>query len=258
MAESSRKKAALKKTTQKRVVPHVSAQGVSQHVTAVAPLQPRVHHAYILSAPAASIQELATIVPKLITVNDIGPEDTHTFVFPDGSVDEMRQLQARAVLAPRGKHALFMVHCGQLSTQAQNALLKLLEDGVPHACFVLSVPSVRLLLPTILSRVQVLTVQTSRDASMDMRAREILHAHAYERIKYSAELLDGYTDADILHCIASIMGIAEEAHQKGGISDSDIRLILSTCAQTVRYFTMNGAAKKTLLEACLLTLPRVA
>ena len=86
-------------------------------------------------------------------------------VEPDGasiSIEKIRDLQRFLQLKTIGTHplrrALIIEHANALTTEAQNAYLKLLEEPPADTLMLLTVSSPRALLPTILSRVQTITV----------------------------------------------------------------------------------------------------
>lgn len=70
------------------------------------------------------------------------------------TVDQVRSLTADAAVAPNeAERKVYIIpEADTLNTQAQNALLKALEDPPGHACFILCTPAADALLPTVLSR----------------------------------------------------------------------------------------------------------
>ncbi len=76
-------------------------------------------------------------------------------------IEQMRQLQREAYLAPhRGPFRIFIIAGMDRATpEAANSFLKTLEEPPPHAIFILTALSAELLLPTIVSRCQVLNLR---------------------------------------------------------------------------------------------------
>jgi len=81
-------------------------------------------------------------------------------------VDQIRAVTADAVVAPneaqRKVYVLDDADC--MNAQAQNALLKALEDPPGHACFILCTASADALLPTVRSRVVRVDEHSEADA----------------------------------------------------------------------------------------------
>ena len=71
-------------------------------------------------------------------------------------IDTIRQLRQNAWLLPGEAPCRVCVLCGaeNMTDQAQNALLKILEEPPEHTVFILTAENRAMLLPTILSRVQ--------------------------------------------------------------------------------------------------------
>ena len=116
-------------------------------------------HAYILSAAAG-------IHPDVITVGEEGK---------DINVAMVRALRSDAYIrpneAPRKVYLLPNAHT--MNQSAQNALLKLLEEGPPYAAFLLLAENAGAILPTVRSRCETLTLAPVTEAE----ARTVLTAH---------------------------------------------------------------------------------
>ena len=78
------------------------------------------------------------------------------------SIDEVRNIAHFLQLKPLGKHhqkrIIIIDHAEKLTLQAQNALLKTLEEPPENVVLVLTSPSIRSLLPTIVSRVRIINI----------------------------------------------------------------------------------------------------
>ena len=93
--------------------------------------------------------------------------DIHFLQKEDGDafikVDAVRALKAQAMLLPNdGERCVFVISEAQdMNVQAQNALLKILEEPAPHVCFLLTCESSGALLETIRSRASLYTLQSA-------------------------------------------------------------------------------------------------
>ncbi len=206
------------------------------------------HHAHVIQHDIGNSPPL-----KLrIKTDSFNPEDVHEFIFAEGGIDEVRELQSRVYLKPRGEKALYLAAFGVLSNQAQNALLKLLEDPPSHAFIVLGVATPRTLLPTILSRVQVLDTQT-RTSALHTDAKELLSASLPQRLI----LLEPYIESKNIEQICTLIETVHTEVMKEYSSESAVLLDQTRATtQTISYIRMQGALVKMLLEAWVLTLPR--
>jgi DNA polymerase-3 subunit delta' len=77
-------------------------------------------------------------------------------------VDEVRDLVRRSALAPVGRRWQIMIveDADRLTEQANNALLKAIEEPSSHTVWILCAPTVEDLLPTIRSRCRLVTLST--------------------------------------------------------------------------------------------------
>ncbi len=79
-------------------------------------------------------------------------------------IDEAREIRERAVLQPvEGGYKIYIIdEAHQLTTQAWNALLKLIEEPPPHLVFIFCTTDLASVLPTIRSRCQIFVFQRPR------------------------------------------------------------------------------------------------
>lgn len=111
------------------------------------------------------------IHPDVITVTD--PEHKNV------SVDVLREVVSSASVLPNeGRRKVYIFpDCSLLDGKAQNVLLKVVEDGPPHAVFLFCAANSAVLLPTIRSRTTEwkLSPPPERPAA-DERARQLCEA----------------------------------------------------------------------------------
>ena len=96
---------------------------------------------------------LAGIHPDIITIL---PEEDKTAI----SVDQIRQMRADAYIRPNeaARKVYILEYCDRLRGEAQNAMLKLLEEGPSYACFLLLAENQGNLLVTVRSRCETLAL----------------------------------------------------------------------------------------------------
>ncbi|MBI3577266.1 hypothetical protein HY086_04475 [Candidatus Gottesmanbacteria bacterium] len=91
-------------------------------------------------------------------VTDLSPEETSI------GIAHVREFQKRLLLAPTGSPFSVGVirQADSLTTEAQNALLKTLEEPPPHARVILESPTADVFLPTVVSRCQLINLGNSQ------------------------------------------------------------------------------------------------
>ena len=99
--------------------------------------------------------------PDVLFTDPVGSAKTAAI-----KVDQVREIIATAYLAPsEGKSKVYVLrNADKLNPQAQNALLKLLEEPPSSACFILAAESAAAFLPTVRSRCELLQRNTAGEA----------------------------------------------------------------------------------------------
>jgi len=111
---------------------------------------------------------LRDIHPDVITVED--PEHKNI------SIDVLRQVRSDAYILPNeGRRKIYLFpDCERLDPKVQNVLLKVLEEGPPHAAFLFCARNSAALLPTIRSRAVEWKLSPAREyAGLDGGARQL-------------------------------------------------------------------------------------
>ena len=112
------------------------------------------HHAYIVFGCASE---------DLSAQKCVG---LHTFVLDRAlGIDEVRELHGYAFQASDGVQRKIVVSVPQISFQAQNALLKMMEEAEGSTCFFVCVPRGTEILSTLLSRCYVVDVGSVDEVS---------------------------------------------------------------------------------------------
>ncbi len=113
-----------------------------------------LHHAYVASA---DVESLIDALEKC-GVPRIGCPDIYIYECQEFRIDNARELRERAYMNPLVlSRRIFIVSCAGIAVEAQNALLKTLEEPRGNAVFFFLMPSPERLLPTFRSRVQILS-----------------------------------------------------------------------------------------------------
>lgn len=127
----------------------------------------------------------------------------------NSGVDDARELRSQIMLQPLGRYRVFVIdECHMLSTAAQNALLKTLEEPPAHVVFILATTDPQKLLDTIRSRCH------------EFRFKFVGQADVVELLSNIAEQEAINIDQDALKVISQVTG--------GGLRDA--QTLLATLA----------------------------
>jgi len=159
------------------------------------------------------------------------------------SVDTAREIGRRIIIIPsEGKHKVFILAFSNIFHEAQNALLKVLEEPRPNVSFLL-VSGTSLLLPTILSRVS--DIVYADDTTYDLWAKTFIKSDIAKRLEEIKKLVED-ENLDV-----SARLIAIEKAIPHDMIHADTRKVLISLLSFAR---IRGASAKMLLETVALNI----
>jgi DNA polymerase III delta prime subunit len=150
------------------------------------------HHALGL---IGDVQEALDSVKNILSAADfsvVGNPDFYLLSREAISIDEIRRLRSETMGRPaQGAVRLFVISGVQIGEDAQNALLKILEDPPRDVRFILIVPTREALLQTVRSRLALVdTPDTSEDVALAAEGVAFLSASPAERLKRVAAIIE--------------------------------------------------------------------
>lgn len=180
-----------------------------------------------------------------------GNADLYVREYARFGADDARELRERAqTRAVLGAGRVFIVATPTMTTEAQNVLLKTLEEPPAGASFFLVVPTPQTLLPTLRSRMQTLALASADEEGL-VDAGVFLAARAEKRIEMLKPLLekddDDRRDLRPIFAFLASLEIRLAKHPSGAESVYRAR----------KYMSDKGALIKPLLEQIALLVPVV-
>ncbi len=163
------------------------------------------HHAYgIYGELAETVPHAVEFIERTHGIVHAGNPDFEVSTYDTFSIADARALTARAALLPfAGDTKVFIIATRRIYGEAQNALLKLLEEPPSGTIVVIAVARATILLPTVLSRLMPIsfdTVLQTKVKSQDAQTIEVTKAaHAFlrdaqaERVVYIKKAFTGNT-----------------------------------------------------------------
>jgi hypothetical protein len=104
----------------------------------------------------------SSYVSNLLKEREVDPLDVNTQIYEKAmGIEDVRNIQKAILLKPfRGKiKAVILDLYGNITLEAQNALLKVLEEPPANTIIVIKIAKRELILPTIISRCKVIALQ---------------------------------------------------------------------------------------------------
>jgi len=166
-----------------------------------------LHHAYAIEGdPEGSLSSLFQALEEALHIHVQGNPDVYSTVVETLPIEESRTVSRVASTKPlAGGKKIIILGFYSATTEAQNALLKILEEPAEGTHFFLIVPNVHMLLPTIRSRVQI--IQSSGGIIDEALVNKFLSATPAERIR----LLQGVIDSQNKSSAVSFLNGLEQS-----------------------------------------------
>ncbi len=205
----------------------------------------------------------ADFVPRVLSlleaegVRTRGNPDIYIREYRSFGVDEARELRERAsTRAVAGAHRIFIIATSGMTNEAQNALLKTLEEPPADAGFFFILPSPEALLPTLRSRAQHLVLGTGEASGGLVDARAFLAASSEKRLDMLKPLLE--KDEDDKRDVGSVLVFLASLERAVAASSAlTKRDALESIYRARKYMGDKGALVKALLEQLALLTPRM-
>ena len=210
-------------------------------------------HAYLLAGTEAATPRVLALLESE-GVNTAGNPDVYARTYRQFGVEEARELRERAsARAVAGARRIFIVAVPGMTAEAQNALLKTLEEPPADAMFFIIVPSPEMLLPTLRSRMQRLELSEEAETLEVVDTKKFLSATPEKRLDMLKPLLEkGDDEKRDIGAILAFLSSLERGLAKHGASEG-----VRSVYRARKYAGDKGALVKPLLEQVALLIPKM-
>jgi len=200
-----------------------------------------MHHALITDR---SVEEIcAQLVAEGVTL--AGNPDVTVTRYGELGVDDARRISQFASLKAVGAGKYFVIAFDRAGTEAQNALLKVVEDAPGDSHFFFSTPFPGALLPTLRSRSVVEGRSSTKNLESENMARAFLTLTYAERLSQVEKLVTQAQKSGDKSALKSLV------HALVHVAPSRDTL------DAARYIEQNGSSPKLILSHLAVTLPLV-
>ncbi|MFA6050661.1 MAG: hypothetical protein WC761_05705 [Candidatus Paceibacterota bacterium] len=171
--------------------------------------------------------------------------------FQSFGIDEARSLIALSLNAPvRDEKKTVVLSIGDITREAQNALLKLFEDPNPHVEFLITIDNAHALLPTLRSRLHIVSV-TEAEKEDTYDAKEFIDSSLGERMALIEKMVKDQKDSGSKSGIRSFLRTLVSELEKEPVKNVEA---LRSATQALLYIDDKGASVKLLLESTALAI----
>ena len=209
-----------------------------------------VGNAHLVEGTGATLETLLTLLKKE-GIETHGNADVYIREYARFGADDARSLRDRAMLrSTSGASRIFIIATPSMTSEAQNALLKTLEEPPADSMFFFIVSAPQSLLPTLRSRMQILSLAPSESDEL-VDVQKFLAALPEKRLELLKPLLE--KDDDDKRDLRPILNFFSSLESRLVKSPEGLRTLYSAR----KYINDKGALLKPLLEQVALLTPRV-
>ncbi len=209
----------------------------------------------------------AEVIPRILSLlkgegrKTEGNPDMYVREYQRFGIDDAIELRDRSSKRPvAGSHRIFIIATAGMTSEAQNALLKTLEEPPADAVFFFVVPAPETLLQTLRSRAQILTLVHTGEKEQTIDAKTFLAAPSQKRLDMLKPLLEKDEDdkrdiGNIIRFLSSLEQLLEKNPE--GLARRVTTEGLHAIYRARKYIGDKGALVKPLLEQIALLAPKV-
>lgn len=207
------------------------------------------HHALLARFSGAAEPHVDQLLRDHFFVDRKNNPDVQVLVRDVFTIEDSRALYERASMTPILLENVLVCLCGDITEEAQQALLKLMEEPQRKSKFLMLVHRSTRLLPTLLSRFHIVTPEASALDHASSEGASFLAGTPAERLRTVAELVQ-----DVPHAVIDefLDGVELLLYSRGA-APGILREVLFVRAR----INLRGAPKKQLLEHLACTLPQL-
>lgn len=210
---------------------------------------------YLVAGSSEMVEPILSSL-KATGIDVRGNPDIYIREYLQFGIDEARELRSRATSrAIKEKQRIFIIISSGMTADAQNALLKTLEEPRADASFYFVVSSPDTLLPTLLSRVQILSFANHGQQKEIISANDFLRSAKAKRIEMLKALLP--KDKEVRNTGAIIAFLASLERDLGKRGGKQAKEGLNAIYLARKYVADKGSMLKPLLEQVALLVPEV-
>ena len=220
------------------------------------------HHAYCVAG--AGVWQVAEFAEKIREAFGIerGNPDVVALSVPSFGIDDAHEFRGWAEnRAVRGGKKFFILGADNITREAQNALLKTFEEPTPHTHFFLLIKNANALIPTLRSRVEVVSAEEAGISSPEggaEEAKEFLATSIEKRLALAEKIAKALKDermtrGEAVALISDMVGAA----RGNGMFPRAYAEGLEHLARAEEYARDRSASLKIILEHLAVVLPKM-
>ncbi len=150
------------------------------------------HHAYLLIGERGEVDKYLESIFDDAGLSPVGNPDVFVLEQSVFGVDDARAISERAPQRAFGTKKVFVIHAEKFTSEAQNALLKTIEEPTENTHFFISAREPQIFLPTLLSRLH--EVRVGGELMKNKEVEKFLTNPIAKRLNFAKSFADEVKD----------------------------------------------------------------
>ncbi len=217
-----------------------------------------LHHAYLISGTAGDVVPvLTTLISRELGIATAGNPDFWTGEFETFGIDDSRAIKELASRRPfAGERKIFVLCAHFFTREAQNSLLKVFEEPTAHTHFFIITPNTESLLPTLKSRLFLVTpsrYQESGENSEAFSAEDFLKGSRAKRLELLKDIIESKDKNRAILFLNTLEHALYQMRGKGGSMPKEMQETFAEIGTCRSYLHDRSPSPKMILEHVALT-----
>lgn len=212
------------------------------------------HHSFCFRGNEDTILQLKSAVSEQKGKDCISNTDYFEQRYETFTIDDARSIKAIHEMRPVNSiyKKIFIIYIQNITIEAQNALLKLLEEPADYAHFFIIIPSLHLLLPTVRSRVRIVENDKQIDDSLEKEAKNFSNLSKSKQIEFVKEMIEeiGKGKKEKQYAIDFLNSLQRIIYKEKGVKEGE--KVLEAIELARKYIHDRAPSVKMLLEYVVL------
>jgi len=210
-----------------------------------------LHHTYIcIGEPTSIVGKLVSFIENDFGVKTTGNPDVFISSYEGFGIDDARLIQSSQLQKPvMGENKFYIISFSSVTHEAQNSLLKILEEPTKDTHFFIVSHSANIFLPTLVSRAQ---IEFFSKPSIDEEiVKSFLSSLPNERLDFIKDIVDTKDRGSAIELLEGILQFLrkQEGYKLNAKYSKDV-------SSMYKYINDRGASIKMIMEYVSLVLPR--
>lgn len=211
-----------------------------------------LHHFYLIEGDKdALVREVAEHISELGFMSD-----TARHISKDHfTIDDAHELQKQQIETTDADKKFFIVTFNTIGHEAEQSLLKTLEEPKEGTHFFFITPSLRGIRDTILSRCYRISGESSLHEKEEKMAKEFLKNNSVDRMVQVAEILESAEEEPNLPK-TFVRALLQTVYKSFSMEKKEERIVIEKVSELCEYMENRGSSEKYILETLALIIPR--